>query len=86
MKKLTKIKLSELGKAELEHREMNHLKGGCTTLCRCACTGASDAQSTLNSNDSSGTKDTVDSSKHHCACSTFDECNDPNCPTYGGGY
>ena len=36
MKKIGKIKLINLSKAELEAREMNILKGG--TLCSCSCT------------------------------------------------
>ena len=37
MKKLGKLKLNQLGKAELEKKEMNHIKGGC--YCNCAYSG-----------------------------------------------
>ena len=86
MKKLKKLSLNQISKADLEHREMNYLRGGCTIICTCACVGVSDAQSTMNSNDSSRTKDTVDTSKHHCACNTLDTCSDDDCPYKGGGY
>lgn len=35
MKTLGKLKLNEFRKAELEKRELNTLKGGCS--CKCAC-------------------------------------------------
>lgn len=31
-----KLKLNQLNKAEMEKRELNHLRGGC--LCSCGCT------------------------------------------------
>lgn len=40
MKTLGKIKLNEFRKAELEKRELNTLKGGCSK-CKCACAGGS---------------------------------------------
>jgi natural product precursor len=45
MKTLKKIKLNQLGKAELEKREINALKGGCDPggggSCVCVCWGVS---------------------------------------------
>lgn len=38
MKTLGKLKLNEFRKAELEKRELNALKGGCSG-CKCACGG-----------------------------------------------
>lgn len=40
MKTLGKLKLNEFRKAELEKRELNTLKGGCS--CKCACAGGWD--------------------------------------------
>lgn len=40
MKTLGKLKLNQFRKAELEKRELNALKGGCS--CKCACGGGSD--------------------------------------------
>jgi natural product precursor len=39
MKKLSKIKLNQFSKDELDQRKMNALKGGCTcwTTCNCPC-------------------------------------------------
>jgi natural product precursor len=37
MKEIGKIKLNQFRNAELERREMNSLKGGCS--CKCACAG-----------------------------------------------
>lgn len=37
MREVSKIKLNRLNKAELEQREMNALKGGCSCPCPCAC-------------------------------------------------
>ena len=40
MKKLGKLKLNQLSKAEMEKREMNALSGGiCSGLCSCAYAG-----------------------------------------------
>jgi natural product precursor len=41
MKKLGKLKLSQLSKEEMEKREMNNLRGGdyCASLCSCAYAG-----------------------------------------------
>lgn len=43
MKKLSKIKLNQFNKDELNQRKMNALKGGCCSTCNNvdACTGAS---------------------------------------------
>lgn len=40
MKKLGKIKLNQLNKAELSERELNRLLGG-TNCCLCGCRGSS---------------------------------------------
>jgi natural product precursor len=40
MKTLGKIKLNQFRKTELEQREMNALKGGCSCTCPCACVDA----------------------------------------------
>lgn len=37
MREIGKIKLNRLNKAELEQREMNALKGGCSCPCPCIC-------------------------------------------------
>jgi natural product precursor len=42
MKTLGKLKLNQLRKAELEKREMNVLKGGCSCKNRCVCSGSGD--------------------------------------------
>lgn len=39
MKNLSKLKLNQLGKAELKKREMNILVGGYQCTCACACVG-----------------------------------------------
>jgi len=40
MKTLGKIKLNQFRKSELEQREMNALKGGCScSQCPCSCPG-----------------------------------------------
>lgn len=41
MKKLGKLKLNQLSKAELENREMNALRGGDCSGCTCVCMGSS---------------------------------------------
>lgn len=43
MKKLSKIKLNQFSKDELERRKMNALKGGCGCTAGCGCTGDVDA-------------------------------------------
>jgi len=52
MKKLGKLKLNQFSKAELEKREMNALKGGCSCACPCAggdqWTNAMDKKSSTN--------------------------------------
>ncbi len=35
MKKLKKLKLNQLSKAEMGKRELNHLRGGCGSMCGC---------------------------------------------------
>jgi natural product precursor len=56
MKKLEKLKLNQLSKAEMEKREMNHLKGG--DCCGCGChytgSGGSSAYHNLNANQANG--------------------------------
>lgn len=53
MKTLGKLKLNEFRKAELEKRELNTLKGGCS--CKCACGGAWDyTNSSTGGNNGSG--------------------------------
>lgn len=39
MKKLSKIKLNQFSKDELEQRRMNALKGGCGCRSGCGCSG-----------------------------------------------
>jgi natural product precursor len=39
MKKLSKLKLNQLGKAEMDKREMQYLTGGCSNACSCAYAG-----------------------------------------------
>lgn len=43
MKKLSKIKLNQFSKDELDRRKMNALKGGCGCIANCACVGDIDA-------------------------------------------
>jgi natural product precursor len=50
MKTLSKLKLNQFRKAELEKREMNALKGGCNCVCPCA--GMGDV---TNASDKTGT-------------------------------
>lgn len=46
MKKLSKLKLNQLSKAELEKRQLNALRGGNECFsCVCSCYGGSDAYS-----------------------------------------
>jgi natural product precursor len=52
MKTLGKLKLNQFRKTELEKRELNALKGGCS--CKCACTIISWGSSTADTT-SSGT-------------------------------
>ncbi len=40
MKKLGKLKLNQFRKTELDKREKNALKGGCSCSYYCACVGA----------------------------------------------
>ncbi|MFV0271364.1 MAG: TIGR04149 family rSAM-modified RiPP [Macellibacteroides fermentans] len=54
MKTLGKLKLNQFRKAELEKREMNILKGGCS--CKCACSGGDGA---LNTKDNTGSSSAV---------------------------
>ncbi|MFW5879561.1 MAG: TIGR04149 family rSAM-modified RiPP [bacterium] len=35
MKKLGKLKLNQLNKAEIQKRELNALRGGCGSMCGC---------------------------------------------------
>ena len=42
MKKLGKLKLNQLSKADLKKKELNHIKGGC--LCSCAYAGGQCSQ------------------------------------------
>jgi natural product precursor len=51
MKTLGKLKLNQLRKAELEKREMNALKGGCS--CKCVCAGGWDHLNTSSNTGSS---------------------------------
>ncbi|MFV0269567.1 MAG: TIGR04149 family rSAM-modified RiPP [Draconibacterium sp.] len=39
MKTLKKIKLNQLSKVELKHRQMNDLRGGSCDGCTCVCSG-----------------------------------------------
>jgi natural product precursor len=47
MKTLSKVKLNEFRKIELEKRELNALKGGCS--CKCACVILSQGNSSFDS-------------------------------------
>ena len=49
MKKLGKLKLNHLDKANLENKEMNLLKGG--NCCACACAGPSPSATNSSYND-----------------------------------
>lgn len=42
MRKLSKIKLNQFSKDELERRKMNALKGGCGCRANCGCVGDTD--------------------------------------------
>lgn len=53
MKKLSKIKLSQLNKAELGEREMNRLIGG-YKCCICGCHGPSSDHDNYNANINGG--------------------------------
>lgn len=53
MKKLSKIKLSQLNKAELGEREMNRLLGG-DRCCLCSCAGPSGPVDNFNANVAGG--------------------------------
>jgi natural product precursor len=52
MKKLEKLKLTQLGKAELEERQLSALKGGTNDdyTCFCNCSSESTHSATLNAN------------------------------------
>jgi natural product precursor len=52
-KTLGKLKLNQFRKAELEKREMNALKGGCS--CKCGCAGGWDHLNTSSNTGSSST-------------------------------
>ncbi|MCE8898736.1 TIGR04149 family rSAM-modified RiPP [Parabacteroides distasonis] len=53
---LGKLKLNQLRKSELEKREMNALKGGCTTSCSaCSLCGGMSGYINVNSNATSDT-------------------------------
>ena len=50
MKKLSKLRLTQLSKAELEARQMNALKGGQLCSCSCYYANSGGSSSTDNSN------------------------------------
>ncbi|RHR37757.1 rSAM-modified peptide [Parabacteroides sp. AF18-52] len=52
MKTLGKLKLNEFRKSELEKRELNTLKGGCS--CKCACAGGWDYANTKEGTNGAG--------------------------------
>ncbi|MBB4624848.1 MULTISPECIES: TIGR04149 family rSAM-modified RiPP [Parabacteroides] len=52
MKTLGKIKLNEFRKSELEKRELNTLRGGCSCKNYCSCSGSSDYENTSSSSSS----------------------------------
>jgi len=54
MKKISKIKLNQLSKNELEQRKLNALRGGCDcagkTICSCNCIYSYTAHDVMNGN------------------------------------
>lgn len=68
MKKLGKLKLTQLSKAELETKQMNTLKGG--SVCTCSCYYADMGGSALN--DNSGANSGIGYS-YSCPCSCYYE-------------
>ena len=51
MKKLSKLKLNQLSKNELEQQKMNALRGGDTCRCGCQCSCECDCKSQSESKD-----------------------------------
>lgn len=53
MKTISKLKLNQLSKAELERRDLNQIKGG-ECCCSCACAGPSSTSDNARSNQGYG--------------------------------
>ena len=70
MKKLSSLKINELGSKELQKKEMNFLLGGGTTGdCRCGCNGSSSTNSNLTANKGYGYTETYgDDGNTFCVC------------------
>ena len=68
MKKIGKLKLSELNKAELEKKDMIYLQGG--DCCACACAGTSPTNQNDSANDSYGYGGSGSGGNCSCCCST----------------
>ena len=65
MKKLSKLKLNQLSKADLEKREMSQLIGG--TACGCGCLGTSDTIDNSEANWTAGYAYSVGGDEKRCA-------------------
>jgi len=68
MKKLSKLKLTELNKGEMSKQEMSVLIGG-TVYCGCGCNGSSSTMDNGNANSSAGYKYSDGGNKY---CTTFE--------------
>ena len=67
MKKISKIKLTQLSKAELEKREQQQLLGGCGECCGCGCNGPSSTKDNAEYNWNAGYSQSYSGEKW-CAC------------------
>ena len=68
MKKLGKIKLNQLSKAEMEKRELSKLMGG--ENCECGCAGPSSTYWNSTTNDDYGYSDSY-GEPNFCGCDTM---------------
>ncbi len=71
MKKLGKLKLNQISKADLEKKEMNYLTGGDNSICACACSGTSSTVQNDTANDSYGYGGSGTGGDCRCACSPW---------------
>ncbi len=66
MKKLGKIKLNQLNKAEMKKREMSYLIGG--ECCGCGCNGSSSTSANANANWNNGYSSSYGGGEKRCQC------------------
>ena len=80
MKKMSRLKLIQLNKAELDDRQMNRILGACwckcdgsgAGVCACGCWGSSTTDTNCDANAGAGYGQSSGGGNHTCGCCSTD--------------